>query len=282
MYSNLLKRYYTSVQNNEVRVIDSNSRLQEKMQERMQENATRIVPDEPDEDGFSRGLFADIVTAEAVEAERVAELFAESEAVHVGPSPEELRMQAEREIDEMKRVAEVEMNQRMKEALEEARTRGYAEGLEKASREYASKERALVEKERKLEAAYEAQMEQMEPLLIEALTGVYEHIFNVELSEQQDLVSNLVASTLKKSEIGKSCIVHVSREDYPYVSMQKELIMSNVSSNTRLEIIEDMTLAKNHALIETEGGVIDCGLGTQLRELNRKIRLLSYEGSTKE
>ena len=44
-----------------------------------------------------------------------------------------------------------------------------------------------------------------------------------------------------------------------------------------MEVIEDISLRKNECLIETEGGIFDCGLGTQLAELSRKLRLLSYE-----
>ena len=44
-----------------------------------------------------------------------------------------------------------------------------------------------------------------------------------------------------------------------------------------LEVVEDITLSKNQALIETDGGIYDCSLGTQLDELGKKLRLLSYE-----
>ena len=44
-----------------------------------------------------------------------------------------------------------------------------------------------------------------------------------------------------------------------------------------LEIISDMTLAPSGCMIETENGVYDCSLDTQLAELGRKLKLLSYE-----
>lgn len=42
--------------------------------------------------------------------------------------------------------------------------------------------------------------------------------------------------------------------------------------------MKDITLGKGECLIETEGGIFDCGLGTQLSELRQKLKLLSYEG----
>ena len=44
-----------------------------------------------------------------------------------------------------------------------------------------------------------------------------------------------------------------------------------------VEVVEDATLGKNDCLIETENGIFDCGLGTQLAELRQKLKLLSYE-----
>ena len=49
------------------------------------------------------------------------------------------------------------------------------------------------------------------------------------------------------------------------------------SPSSSIEIVEDNTLSKNECLIETENGVFDCGLGTQLAELKQKLMLLSYE-----
>ena len=43
-----------------------------------------------------------------------------------------------------------------------------------------------------------------------------------------------------------------------------------------LEIVEDVSLGENDCMIETEGGIFDCGLGTELSELAQKLKLLSY------
>jgi flagellar assembly protein FliH len=77
---------------------------------------------------------------------------------------------------------------------------------------------------------------------------------------------------------GRSLLVHVSKEDYPYISMQKkQLVSESVSSSTEVDIVEDASLSKNECFIETEAGIFDCGLGTQLSELSQKLKLLSYE-----
>lgn len=60
--------------------------------------------------------------------------------------------------------------------------------------------------------------------------------------------------------------------------MQKKQIQEATgSTSVKVEIVEDFTLSKNDCIIETTGGIFDCGLGTQLEELNRKLKILSYE-----
>ena len=44
-----------------------------------------------------------------------------------------------------------------------------------------------------------------------------------------------------------------------------------------MELVEDMTLSRSQCFIETENGIYDCSLDTQLSELKRKLKLLSYE-----
>ena len=41
---------------------------------------------------------------------------------------------------------------------------------------------------------------------------------------------------------------------------------------------EDVTLKKNQCLIETDGGIFDCSLGVELKELKKQLLLLSYDG----
>ncbi|HKM35818.1 MAG TPA: FliH/SctL family protein [Lachnospiraceae bacterium] len=287
MSSNLFKRGATYIKNEEVRVIDTNALLAEKIS-RMTGN--RIVPMPPQDDGFAQGLSAEVLnvipgegginTADGEHNRelRVASIESEQEPIDLGPTPEELREQAIAEINQMKEDAALSLEKERQKTLEAAENQGYREGLSQAMQEAvkAKKDLELVRKE--LEKQYEKQIEDLEPRMVETLTDIYEHIFNVELSGYRDLIVYLISGAMRKTEGGRDIIVHVSKEDYPYVSMQKKQITAGVTAlNTNVEMIEDITLSKNQALIETGGGIFDCSLGTQLSELNQKIRLLSYE-----
>lgn len=164
-----------------------------------------------------------------------------------------------------------------KNVLEEARMLGYREGINRANKEIDQLKAEMAETERRLQEEHDAQMESMEADLVETITGVYEHIFNVDLSSQREILVHLISATMRKSDSSRSFIIHVSKDDYPFVSMQKKQLMAGVAGiNSNVEIIEDMALSKTQCLIEADGGIFDCGLGTQLGELKKRLKLLSY------
>lgn len=278
----MLKGSFTRLNTDNVRVIDSNSLLLSKIKAEPEKAKKGVIASaEPDADGFARGIATDVVKVEPSEEAEEAGLKAmevvPGETVQDGPSLEELIEEANAQIAQMKAEAEEEARQEAEQIKEAARQQGYREGSEKAERELQERKKALSEKESRMEEEYEARVSELEPVLADTLAGIYEHIFQVDLSPYQDIVSCLIADALKKSGENKSCIVHVSGEDYPVVSSKKEELTRGLPSGLQVDIIEDITLGKNEALIETDGGIIDCSLGTQLTELGRKIRLLSYD-----
>ncbi len=281
MSSNLYKQSYTSIQEDDKRIIDTNALVAQRIAElaaRMQQNR--------EQGGFVAGIRAE--TVEELTANDDAELLTadmggepvDTEAI-VAQAMEQARLlqedakaQAERMIAEATRQAETEKTQ----IMEMARSQGYEQGLQQAQQELEKEKRKLREKEKELEEQYQALLAEMEPNLVDAITGVYEHIFRVELSAQKEILTHLISNALSQIEGGRSFLIHVSKEDYPYVSMQKKQIASMVTApGSSVEIVEDMTLSANECLIETDSGIFDCGLGTQLEELGQKLRLLSYE-----
>lgn len=279
--SNLLKRGYTSVPAEDKRVIDTNTLMAQRIQalaEQMQQDGQQ--------EGFVSGIEAQMV--EVLTASDDAELL----TTDMGGGPldpqmlvsqameqadllvQEANQQAQRILDDAKAQAEAER----KRIAKEARAQGYEQGMQEAIRELEQEKGRLQEKEIQLEAGYQEMIATLEPQMVEVISGIYEHIFQVELSSHKEIVSQLIVSALSRIEGGRDFLVHVSKEDYPYVSMQKKQITSAVTApGSSVELVEDMTLSANQCLIETDSGIYDCGLGTQLEELRQKLMLLSYQ-----
>ena len=111
------------------------------------------------------------------------------------------------------------------------------------------------------------------------MSGIYEHIFRVELGSYHNLVMGLLENCMQKIESSSNYMIHVSREDYPYVSMQKKVLLDVLGNkNAALEVVEDASMRKNECMIEADSGIYDCSLDMQLDELRRELMLLSYEG----
>ena len=291
---NVYKSRWVVVEQEEKCLIDSNSRLAGRIEEIEAERRKRAAlaagEEEIDEDGFRSGLGGeriDITSEEAYDEEGSEGniLKAVEEQVPEGPTPEELRAQAEaeleaarEEVEQIKQIARESLEREKQEVLDEARKTGYDEGYRMAQAE-AEQMREEVRKERvRLEEEYESLIRELEPQFIDTITAVYNHIFHVELENERNILVHLIETTLRKVESSRVFIVHVSKDDYPYVNMQKKTLTEEVVSGRGVvEIVEDMTLHKNECMIETDGGIFDCGVGTQLEELTRRLKLLSFE-----
>lgn len=287
MSSNLYKRnaFYGTQTEAEKRIIDTNeiaAKRLEALAEIMKSSAGK-----GESQGFVQGLDAKevsvLLSEDGEESGNVIKgAPSEDTSALLGKAQEEAaeivsaaKQQAETIVKEALEQAE----NSKKNVLEEARMNGYREGINRANKEVEQLKAELARKEKELETHYRAQYDTMESDLVETITGIYEHIFHVDLSSQRELLVHLIAATMRKSDSSRSFIIHVSKEDYPFVSMQKKQLQAGVAGvNSSVEIIEDMTLAKAECLIEADGGIFDCGLGTQLEELGKKLRLLSYNG----
>ena len=92
--------------------------------------------------------------------------------------------------------------------------------------------------------------------------------------------TKLLQDTLLKVDGTGSIIVDVAKEDYAYVQEQKGALLEEAGMQSgSVEIVSDAALARAQCMIETEGGVYDCSLDTELAELKRRLMLLAYQKS---
>lgn len=283
MYSNLYKSSRVIVNKEDARVIDNNALLEEKLNKVL--HRVNQSPEDEEiqtEEGFTEGLEADeadallqenggaVIKNSALEAERDA-LRREIEDAKAELS--DLQAQADSMIEDAKsQIGAMQMK-----AYEEAKNQGYQEGERLGRQEAEAAKKEYQTKKKELEADYEKMTENLEPEFIETLTGIYEHIFKVDLSRYHDLVASLLMNAIQKVDSTRTFLIHVSREDYEGVLANKETIRMAAGGNSAsVEFVDDATLSHSQCFIETENGIYDCSLDTQLSELSRKLKLLSY------
>ena len=278
MSRNNLVKQYNVVEAEATRVIDTNELLR-----RRRESLSPPKGTQEDHDGFVSGL-----NAEEVELPTDAEGLSEGSMIKAGQDAQAMLEQvgeearaildgAQKEASDIIADAKARAEAEKKSIMDQARQQGYEEGRRKAQSEAEILRKEFQEKERQLEAEYQQMIDELEPRFVDAITSVYEHIFQVELGDNRGILEHLISNTMHRLEGGGNFLIHVSKEDYNYVTMQKQQILAGTASGIGMvEIVEDMTLGKNECLIETDSGIFDCGLGTQLAGLKQKLMLLSW------
>lgn len=276
MSSNLVKQKIMIVPKSvEKRVIDSNGQIEKRLGDVLKINHSG-------EQGFVAGIAAEVmdVGEEGAPVGNVIKANEEDPRTILERAKNDAQAILEQAKDDAERIlseARAQADEEKAQALQQARDQGYQEGQEKAQAEGEALKQELRAKEKELEENYQQLIDTLEPQFVDTITGIYEHFFGVELGSYKEVLAYLISSTLRGQEGGHEFIIHVSREDYPHVSVQKRQILAGaVSANCNVDVVEDLTLGKNECMIETENGIFDCGLGTQLAGLKNKLMLLAW------
>lgn len=281
--SNLLKSGFVNFREGEARIINSN----EIVARRLSEAGIANTEGQESGEGFRVTEFGEVDRdAAGMIAGESGNIYRE-EPVYEGPSPEELLAEARQEIEEMKAAAMQEIEFLRRQASEEGRKAGYNDGfaqghgealLEVEGAERKVKE-AIQETERvrgTLRREYEEKLQEMEPMVIDELTKIYDHVFEAGLKEHSEIIFHLLDTTLHRIDSGKEFIVRVSQADYEYVSARKEELLVGMPG-VRMDLVADVTMKRGEGMIETGGGLFDCSIDVELQELRHRIHMLAYQ-----
>ena len=285
MSSNLYKAGFIHL-GESARVIDMNEILEQRLKEEAERRSRRPERElVAAQDGFTEGLDAEKVDvllepdAEAASMQNASIQEQEQLNREIEAARNELAgLQAQ--IEQEKEQAQLEIEQMKAKAFEEANEQGYQEGYRKGMDSVQELQKQYEAERLQQEQEYQKKLEEMEPMMVDTLCDVYSHIFKVEAKEHKELVLKLLQDTLLKVDSTGSIMIHVAKEDYAYVQEQKAALLEEAGMQSgSVEIVSDATLARAQCMIETEGGVYDCSLDTELAELKRRLMLLAYQKS---
>jgi len=280
--SNLLKRGTTI--NKDERVIDYNDLIMSKIQSVMKSGNV-------DPDGFVSGIRADVVE-ELVDDDGIGMLLADDDVdpevkkaeanKQIAAALESANEEAAGIISEATEQANEVLANASREAervVEEARQRGYSEGMNKAQSEIdahiAELDRQYEEKVQSLEREYDELKAQIEPELVEVLTEVFSKVTKTVAEDNHDIILHLINDVMRKADGAREFIIRVSSDDYKFLINNQGKIYCAMSKDVNIDIIEDVTMARNQCTIETNTGIFNCGLDIELANLTRDLKLLS-------
>jgi flagellar assembly protein FliH len=282
---NLYRTRFDIINDSGTRVIDNNGRTDEIVEEANAEAERRKMEEasaEAAQDGFTDGIEAENIE-EQTETDGDGNVI---KAVKL-PDMDKVRAEADRIIaDANSQAADIiaraqqDAESSRQSVYDEAQSQGYEDGSRQARDEEEQIKEQLEQQRKNLEDQYQDMIDEAEPQLVDTITEIYEHIFHTDMSMYHDMLMQLIASAMRNSEGCRSFMIHVSSDDYPAVSMEKKELQAIAgSAEDQLDVIEDISLAKGQCLIENENGILDCGIDTELTELRRKLKILSFKKS---
>ncbi len=287
--SNLFKAGFVSYDSSEPRIIDNNELANKKIEVFQERELKKQRAQMAQEEGFSEEGFGEDDFIPGIEMEQLSQLTEDQSMFETASDPQfdmeamqaemDLKLQqAQEQADLILRDAQEQAESIRANAVEQGRQEGYNVGYQ----EGAAAAQALsedIERQREgLEKEYQQMVDELEPEMVDVLTQIYEHVFNIELREDKGIILHLLKTTLSRIEPGRDLIVHVSSDDYDDIIDEREVLDACITSpNTTMEIIEDPLLKENECMIESDSGVFDCSLGVELSEITRKLKLLSFD-----
>ncbi|SER56069.1 FliH/SctL family protein [Lachnobacterium bovis] len=156
---------------------------------------------------------------------------------------------------------------------------GYEDGAKELKEEIEKRREELEEeyisKNNELEQKYMEKEERMEKEIVDVVAQIFEKVFRIQFSDKKDILLYLVKNTILNVEPDKEFRIRVSTAYRTYFEEHLSEIQDKVGNGVNLEILNDASLNDSQCLIETNTGVFDCGIDTQLSNLIKDIKSLA-------
>ncbi len=184
-----------------------------------------------------------------------------SETVDARGEAQRIIDKAQAEADEIRRQAETDAEK----LKEQAYQTGYEEGKNTAAAELSE---VVASASQRLEAIEQ----QAEPQLKELALTIARKILGKELEFHPETVVDIVKQALsEKARQRREIFLRVNPDDLQYIRERKPELLEVLSRAKEIGIREDPEVALHGVVIETDAGIIDAQLETQLAVFERVL-----------
>ncbi len=245
--------------------------LEEERQKRleaMQESGAEI-PEGMDPDEFL-GLADTIMQEQPQDSAEAEQLLADAQA-----EADRIIADANAQADEILQAAQLNAEALKNIARQDGEKEGYNEGTQRAAMELVDSQKQMQAEIDRISNEYMQKQLTIERELIDMCLPVFEHVFSAELSGKKDVLYHLLDHCIMKIERTGQMQIKVSDANAEYIKSKKDEIQGKVGAEVGLDIIADPLLNDSQCIIETDGGIFDCSIDTELDNLIREIRALS-------
>lgn len=277
--SNLIKSAFFNVEQEDKRIIDSDSHVEEFIPNIFSADTENYGDNENDDVSFQDGE-KDIEASyhDGMSVIRIDDVLEEEKQ----KLEEENRQKAAEILEEANEKASKIINEAnensdriKKEAYEEGMNQGLSDGRQQAQEE-ADMHRKEFESECDKRMDQITQYENsLESKFADILIGLVTKITGIVCEDKKDVIIYLIDNALHNVSKSKDITIRVSKNDIMTVESEKDKFIDGLSDDVSLDIVEDDSLSDNQCIIETESGVIDCSLDAQLDNLKEQLRLIA-------
>ena len=277
--SNLLKSVFFSMAPGDVRVIDSDEKVEQFIpnifDEPKRDEFAAFEPEQfesigmlPDgEAGFDDGL--SVISMEDVVDQERQKLLMEMQE-----EQEKLLAEAREQAGRIIADANYQADQIKRSSMEEGTRLGLAEGRKQAEQELMRQREELEEEYNNRYAELEEEAKALEPAFADIVLALTKKLTGVVCENKKDVIIYLIDNALHNLGRAKQIILHVSRADMPVVSSHRAAFRELAGNVPEFDVMEDESLSEHQCIIETENRIVDCSLDAQLENLKEHIRLL--------
>ncbi|RKX86856.1 MAG: flagellar assembly protein FliH [Spirochaetes bacterium] len=184
---------------------------------------------------------------------------------------ERIKSEAEQEGEKIRQQAEDEREK----VFDEARSKAFGEGHEEGWKEGRAEAERLIERLHKiLDASIEKRQEiidEAETQLIDLVLLVSRKVVKVISENQKNVVINNIVQALRKLKSRGDVAIRVNLADLDLTTEHIKDFMRMAENVKSITVLEDSSVDKGGAVIETDFGQIDARISSQLREIEEKI-----------
>lgn len=188
---------------------------------------------------------------------------------------EEIIAQANAQAQDILDAAQSQANAMKSHAEAEGHQAGYDKGYQESIMKQTEME-ADIERQRKAMMDDIAEKEKnMEKELVDAVCDVVEKVFLAKFGDDKNIIFHLLDNVISNVDSSKSFIIRVNEQNMEFLRSKKDELQTKVGQEVSLDIVLDPLLNDSQCMVETDGGLFDCSMDTEMRNLIKEIKALS-------
>ena len=188
---------------------------------------------------------------------------------------EQILNDARNEAEQIISAAEVNAEALKKVAQQDGERDGYNAGTQQAALELKQAKDAMNAEMEALRQDYLDRQTTLEHDMVEMCLGVFEKVFSAELAGRKDVIYHLLDTCIMNIERSKQMQIRVSEANADFVRSKKSELQERVGSDVNFDIIADPMMNDSQCTVETDGGIFDCSIDTELDNLLRALKALA-------